>query len=67
MQGLKRLVMLGSEGRFPSDGSETLILSFVGGNLSSDYTLASNFLAQTNEVYETDPSAQGYVIIKVWS
>jgi hypothetical protein len=47
-------------------GEPTLILDFVPSDPVYDYTLATNFLTQQYEVYATDPTAPGYVILKVW-
>jgi len=47
-------------------GEPTLILDFVPSDPVYDYTLANNFLTQQYEVYNTDPTAPGYVILKVW-
>ena len=47
-------------------GEPTLILDFVPSDPVYDYTLANNFLTQQYEVYDTDPTAPGYVILKVW-
>lgn len=53
-------------GGLPTDGSPTLILDFVPSDPVYDYTLANNFLTQQYEVYYTDPTAPGYIILKVW-
>jgi hypothetical protein len=47
-------------------GEPTLILDFVPSDPVYDYTLATNFLTEQYEVYATDPTAPGYVILKVW-
>ncbi len=47
-------------------GEPTLILDFVPSDPVYDYTLATDFLTQQYEVYATDPTAPGYVILKVW-
>ena len=47
-------------------GEPTLILDFVPSDPVYDYTLATDFLTQQYEVYATDPTAPGFVIIKVW-
>lgn len=47
-------------------GEPTLILDFVPSDPVYDYTLATDFLTQQYEAYATDPTAPGYVIIKVW-
>lgn len=53
-------------GGLPTDGSPTLILDFVPSDPVYDYTLATDFLTEQYEVYATDPTAPGYVILKVW-
>ena len=47
-------------------GEPTLILDFVPSDPVYDYTLATDFLTEQYEVYATDPTAPGYVILKVW-
>ena len=47
-------------------GEPTLIIDFVPSDPVYDYTLDTDFLTQQYEVYATDPTVPGFVILKVW-
>ena len=53
--------------RFPTDGSPTLILDFVGGNVSNGATLGLDFAGQGYTAFSADPSAPGFANFWAWS
>lgn len=58
----------GTGSRFPTDGSPTLILDFIGGNVPNGSTLGLDFTGQTYTAFSADPSApQGFANFWAWS
>jgi len=57
----------GGGGGLPTDGSPTLILDFVGGNVPYGATLGLDFTGQTYTAYSADPSASGFANFWAWS
>jgi hypothetical protein len=62
----QRYSVTGGNG-LPGDGSPTLILDFIGGNVPNGATLGLDFTGQTFTAFSADPSASGFANFWAWS
>ena len=52
---------------FPTDGSPTLVLDFVGSAFETNQSLGLDFTGQAYSAYQTDPVAPPFTNFQVWS